>query len=157
RRNRQLRIRAVDKPRKLLQTAARRSALPELHSPGERRIRDADVRSRALRLATSWCNQGSRSRSDKRELLQFLSVFLERLRSPARCRARARAARVHGNRRRGSGAVRGAKEAKAPDPDASDKATSGEAGAITTANNATESAAGQFETAARDCRMISPC
>src|SRR5262249_34767298 len=102
-------MRAVDKLRKLLQTVARRSALPELHSPGERRIRDADVRSRVRRLATSWCNQGSQSRSDKRELPQFLAVFLERLRSPARCRARARAARVHWNRRRGSKAPRRAK------------------------------------------------
>jgi len=33
-------------------------------------------------------------------------VFFERLRSPARCRARARAARVHWNRRRASAALR---------------------------------------------------
>src|SRR5215831_5838598 len=51
----------------------------------------------------------------------------------------------------------GAVEVKVPDPDASDKATSGEAGAITAANNATDSAAGQFEIPARDCRMRSPC
>src|SRR5262249_21246905 len=100
-------MRAVDKLRKLLQTATRRSALPESHAPGGWRIRDADVRSRALRLATSLCNQGSRSRSDKRELPQFLLVFFERLRSPARCRARARAARVHWNRRRAAAARRG--------------------------------------------------
>src|SRR5262249_20402837 len=109
---------AVEKLRKLLQTVARRSALPELHSPGERRIRDADVRSRVRRLATSWCNQGSQSRSDKRELPQFLAVFLERLRSPARCRARARAARVHWNRRRVS---KGARRAKRRTPTESAK------------------------------------
>src|SRR5262249_50834928 len=108
-------MRAVDKLRKFLQTVARRSALPELHSRGERRIRDADVRSRVRRLVASWCNQGLRSRSDKRELPQFLLVFLERLRSPARCRATARAARVHWNRRRAPEA-RGGGKSRGPTP-----------------------------------------
>jgi hypothetical protein len=53
--------------------------------------------------------------------------------------------------------VGGAADVKAPDPDASDKATSGEEGAIATANSATESAVGQFEIPARNCRMRSPC
>jgi len=53
--------------------------------------------------------------------------------------------------------VGGAADVKAPDPDASDKATSGEEGAIAAATSTTDSAAGQFEIPARNCRMRSPC
>jgi hypothetical protein len=53
--------------------------------------------------------------------------------------------------------VGGAAEVKAPDPDASEKATSGEEDTITTANSATDNAVGQFEIPAKDCRMRSPC
>src|SRR5437667_3918497 len=77
-------MQAADRRRKSQQTSTRRCAPRESRAPAEAQIRDAGGRSRFLDLAASWCNQGSRSRPNRRGLAQSRLVFSCSLCRPAR-------------------------------------------------------------------------